>query len=235
MLILTPNPNIRFYARDKKHDPSPSHESDWKVVKENFSENVYQITPGDFYDTGIFIDVGANIGSVSIFVASMERREGQPPIQVIAYEPERDNLSLLRKNLAVNDIRNVEVRTEAVYTTAGKMDIVPQGGGSTLVWVNGRFEGSDKTYPVSVVTLHTVLMGLSDGCDVLKWDCEGAEFDVFTQATTQDLMKIRYLTMEFSEDPYDKFGSMVTRLAEVFNLHILGRPSTGGYIYGRRY
>src|SRR5690606_39196870 len=73
-----------------------------------------------------------------------------------------------------------------------------------------------------------------DGCDVMKVDIEGAEYECLLSASLETLRKIQYIAIEF-DGGHDEFGQLVTKLAEVFNLHILGMPSKGGYIYGKRY
>jgi hypothetical protein len=72
-------------------------------------------------------------------------------------------------------------------------------------------------------------------CDVLKIDIEGAEAAVINASSTDTLKRIRYLCLEFEGRKPGVFGEMVEKLSEVFNLHVIGRPSGGGYIYGRRY
>lgn len=217
MIVLTPHQKHRFLTRDG----SPSDEA---VIRETWVENVYQIHDSDLADTGILVDIGANIGAVSVYAASLGEH-----VQVIAVEPEPDNLTYLEKNLADNQVADrVQVRAVAVTDWHGTAQIEPRHGNSRIV-----DHGSGIT--VDSITLDQVFADLPDGCDILKMDIEGSEREVIAEASLTTLAKIRYLTMEFDAAPDAEFGAMVAKIAKVFNTHIIGSPERGGYIYGRRY
>ncbi len=71
--------------------------------------------------------------------------------------------------------------------------------------------------------------------DVLKVDVEGMEYDIIADADEDTLRKIKYITLEFDAAPDELFGPLVTKLSKLFQIHILGSPERGGYIYARRY
>lgn len=230
MKVLTPNAKYEFEFPD--HILDKKDLEDWKqVIKEAWIENVYQIEKSDFYDTAIFIDIGANIGSVSLQVASMndELEVGKKRIKVLAYEPEPTNLEYLSKNVKTNNkVGEVRIIGKAVYGVNGIWKITPRGGNSKI----NKEHGAD----VDVITLEQVFMDNKIAeCDVMKIDVEGSEYTIINSSTVDTLKRIKYLTLEFDGGHEEAFGQMITKLSEVFNLHILGRPSTGGYIYGRRY
>lgn len=232
ILLLTPDSNYMFEGRDRELDPSDDNNLDWKVVKETWVENVYQIEPSDFNDSGVFVDIGANIGAVSVFVASFNKNlaVGQKPIKVFAYEPEPHNLELLSKNIKMNEVvSDIKIIPQAVFPESPVM-ISNRGGNANVL-------RKDKdSVEVKAVNLENVFANNNiPVCDVMKIDIEGAEYDVIEDASIEVLQKIKYLTLEFDGGHEEQFGKMVTKLAEVFNLHVLGRPSLGGYIYGRRY
>lgn len=230
MRILSPNAKYIFQLDDKLLENKDTRDS-MQVVKETWVENVYQINKSDFYDTKVFIDLGANIGAVSLFVASFNDSlsDGEKPIKVYAYEPEPTNLHYLNLNIKENHkVTDIKIKDKAVDKFEGTACISARGGNSTL----NPQSGSE----VKVITLDKVFSdnNLTE-CDVMKVDIEGSEYNIFMEATYETLRKIKYLTMEFSIANPDRFGKLIANLAEVFNLHIIGRPSTGGYIYGRRY
>lgn len=228
MKILTPNAKYGFEIDDKLLEQVDLRDS-MQVVKEAWVENVYQIQVGDFFDTGVFIDLGANIGAVSLYVASFNDNRDGKPIKVISYEPEPNNLKYLSKNVKDNHkIEQVKIITKAVYDYNGKMKITNRGGNSTL----NTGEGAD----VEVIPLRDVFIDNKIGeCDVMKIDIEGAEYAVLLGAEVETLQKIKYLTLEFTGTTLEQFGKLTAHLAQVFNLHIIGTPQKGGYIYGRRY
>ena len=242
MRILTPNAKYFLDVRDDIPDEKDRRDSQ-QVVKEAWVENVYQIHSGDFTnEKPIFVDLGANIGAVSLQVASFNDYR-ETPIKIYAIEPELRNLAVLKSNIELNGKTDDIVVIEKAVT--GSKPMIPwymtnQGGNSHLTSTDN---GSN---PVELVTLEELLD--SEGiieCDVLKVDIEGGEYLVLAEASFDTLRRIKYLALEFTgsgdvnDDPLEReasaFERLVGRLAEVFNLHVIGRPSTGGYIYGRRY
>lgn len=217
MIILTPDSRYSFRGRDG----SPT---DATVVRETWSENVYQIHASDFDDTGVLIDLGANIGSVSVYAASLGEH-----VRVHAYEPEPENLALLTDNLTANGVADrVQIYPYVVTDWRGTAQIDPRHG-------NTRVVEYDEGVTVPCVELAEVLEAVG-ACDVLKIDIEGSEYDIFADVDLSVLQRVRYLTMEFDAEPEPgAFGRMITPIAEVFNTHVIGAPSRGGYIYGRRY
>lgn len=226
MIVLTPHQKYRFTTRDG----SPSDEA---VVRETWVENVYQIHESDLADTGILVDIGANIGAVSVYAASLGAT-------VVAYEPGSDNLTCLSKNLADNGVADrVQVHRAAVGLERGAAMIVTDQGQGPLhgnSWIDKLEVGYPGWEEVPMVTLDDVFADNNiEQCDVLKMDIEGSEFDVIRAASIETLWRIKYLTLEFDGVGEGWFGGMVEKLAHVFNLHIIGSPERGGYIYGRRY
>lgn len=230
MLILSPNPNYTFEIDDEPLEHADLRDS-MQVVKETWVDNVYQIQKTDFYDTGVFIDIGANIGAVSLYVSSFNDNleVEQKPIKVYAYEPETNNMKYLNKNVKKNNkVSQVRLIDKAVYSEKGVWKMLARGGNSKLVKEGG--------YDVQVITLEDVFeTNKLKECDVMKIDVEGSEYAIIKACTLETLRRIKYLTLEFDGGHEQEFGEMIAKLSEVFNLHILGRPSTGGYIYGRRY
>lgn len=219
MIVLTPNPQYRFVARDG----SPSDEA---VIRETWSENVYRIFASDLgRPDATMIDLGANIGAVSIYAASLNTQA-----RIIAVEPEPDNLKHLWQNIEANGV-GVQVLEAAISSSPGSGWIVPRHGNSILT-----FAPQPEATQVAVLALADLFDEYAiDECDVLKIDVEGAEYDIIAGADMDTLARIRYLTLEFDAAPDDVFGPMVAKLAKLFGIQILGSPERGGYIYARRY
>jgi FkbM family methyltransferase len=235
MIILTPRNDYRFNCRDARQDPSDDHDLDYKVVKETWVENVYHITADDFWDTGIFVDIGANIGAVSLYVDSLnhDRDEDKPVIKTYAIEPEPHNLKFLEQNIKDNPVtEHLTVVPNAVWHTQGTMQISNRGGNASVFKhpKNGGYS------PVEAITLEQVFAKYEiKEADVVKIDIEGAEYDLLLKTPDSVLMRIKYLTLEFDACNDGKFGLMVDKLSRIFGIQILGSPERGGYIYGRRY
>jgi hypothetical protein len=88
MTSILSHKDYNFKIREHSEDPSDDHNLDFKVINETWIENVYRIHQGQFFGGGVFVDVGANIGAVSLFVDSFNKdREDGNKINVYAVEP----------------------------------------------------------------------------------------------------------------------------------------------------
>ncbi|TLF74051.1 FkbM family methyltransferase [Nocardia cyriacigeorgica] len=221
MIVLTPNQRYRFHTRDG----SPSDEA---VIRETWVENVYRIHDSDIaHDGATFVDIGANIGAVTVYAASRN-----PRARVIAVEPEPDNLGYLRRNLATNEVGGqVYVVPVAVSAAAGAGWIAARHGNSALTDVEEP--GSTRVHIVTLAELFDE-HGVREA-DFLKIDVEGAEYDIIAGTDLATLWRIKAIALEFDAAADHVFGPMIAKLAKVFGIEILGSPERGGYIYGRRY
>jgi FkbM family methyltransferase len=127
------------------------------------------------------LDLGANIGSFSLFAAKSADR-------VYAFEPEKSNYEQLLKNIDINGAKNIIPIKKAV---GGK-------SGSTLLYKSARntaicstaVEFSDTTEAVDVVTLSDAMkLCAVDHIDLLKIDIEGSEYDLFENVASAELAR----------------------------------------------
>jgi FkbM family methyltransferase len=121
------------------------------------------------------VDVGANVGTLSLVMA----RVVGPTGQVIAIEPGPESLRWLRRNIARNRAANVTVMKTAVGALQGRRAFYAE---DTLV--HGSFydhpdAGRRWTVDVEQKTLDQLV---PDGADLVKIDVEGAELEVLQGA-----------------------------------------------------
>jgi FkbM family methyltransferase len=128
-------------------------------------------------DSGTFIDVGANIGSISIPIARM-----RPDARIVSIEANPTVFDTLTRNIDINRATNIAALRELVGANSNTTDFyrVPAshfGMGSIGPQIGVR--------PVSLQqsTLDDVLAGQSiKQVDVIKIDVEGAELSVLQGA-----------------------------------------------------
>lgn len=218
MIIYTPCSDVAFQARDDSY-------SDPLVVKETWVENVYRITADQLSDTGVLVDLGANIGAVSVWGARLGTK-------AVAVEPDPDNRTYLTANLAANlDPDAYTVLPVACTARPGDFHLEPDHGHSQVV------AGPTAT-TVAVVGITLAEVYLRAGLpysDVLKIDIEGGEYPLIAATPTEVLRKSRHITLEFDAAPDAVFGPLVAKLAHDFSVEVLGSPARGGYLYARRY
>ena len=126
------------------------------------------LTPG-----AVVVDVGANIGVNTVYVAQRVGLRGR----VWAVEPAADNLTVLRDNVERNGLANVTIAPVAAGRTSEPRQFFLRGDISA---VNSFYEESVYAEVTDVVTVQSEpLDKLVDGhVDLVKIDVEGAELDV---------------------------------------------------------
>jgi len=119
---------------------------------------------------GVFLDVGAHVGHWALRLAGKAS-------QVFAVEANPETASMLRRNIAVNDIRNVSVLQMAAWDEAAALMLSDPAhqlaGGSTRVLpdITGERDGTVWGEPLDSVGD----LVLSPRLDLVKLDVEGAD------------------------------------------------------------
>ena len=129
------------------------------------------LRPGD-----TFLDVGANIGLVTLVASQLVGRQGR----VYAFEPVAGTIAILERNIALNDARNVCIKASAlgavdetrpVYehlkVNRGAASFVPIGDAS-----------SSAIVPVTTLDTFVHSAGLEGPIRAIKIDVEGWESQV---------------------------------------------------------
>ena len=157
--------NVLFFVADetdliqKEHFHGKFYESEeLKIISEFF--------PSD----GIFVDIGANVGNHTVFVAQF-----LSPLKIIVIEPNPATFEILKANIALN---RLDSRVDVSYlgiglsnTSARAVAITPAGNlGGT------RLHLSEEQSGLRVVPGDALLFG--HRIDFLKIDVEGMEIDV---------------------------------------------------------
>jgi FkbM family methyltransferase len=146
---------------------------------------------------GICVDVGAYIGTHTLFFAEAVGREGI----VVAFEAQQPMFQLLCGNVALNHHLNVRAFNLALDETPGLVHInnidyrEPNHFGGAAI---SRYEG----YPIEARTLDDCSL---PAVDLLKIDVEGFEPEVINSAVVairmyQPFIYIEYQPMEQSQD-----------------------------------
>jgi FkbM family methyltransferase len=121
------------------------------------------------------IDVGAHIGSYALRMAGRFKH-------VIAFEPNPFNRHILRLNLRLNKMRNVDVEDAALSDTSEVSPLFTQGSTGSTGSLNPLHYGLkyDRTVPVKVKKLDEFEIAK---VDVIKIDAEGSELKILKGAS----------------------------------------------------
>jgi FkbM family methyltransferase len=194
MLHVLPKGETEYRLRKGPNFLVRRYTSDGSCVVDVTREGEYfkhfGIMPGD-----IVVDIGANIGSFSVYAAWLE-----PSARVLAVEPLGSNYALLKRNGEHNGLKNLETFKCAVMGKAGEITIYhgsADAEGSSSVVKSGVVDESlaEKVPCISF----SELLDKVPRVDFLKVDCEGAEFDFIPDAPSAALKKVRKIAMEWHD------------------------------------
>lgn len=116
----------------------------------------------------IIIDCGANIG-----ISVLNYKRHFPGAHVIAFEPDPTIVKVLRRNLEVNKVENVQLIDSAAWIENGYSSFFTEGiDGSRII------DNSDVELPNVTVKTADLRQYVQQPIDLLKMDIEGAEFKV---------------------------------------------------------
>jgi FkbM family methyltransferase len=177
------------------------------------------------------VDIGAGIGEFTILAAQV------PTTHVIALEPLPGSVDLLRRNIGLNGVMNVDVIANAVAGEAGSVSM--DTSSDEPVMFRTQMAGAG-TGTVTAMTLADVVATTPAGrIDLLKLDCEGAEYGILMQSSPQTLQLVDRIVMEyhngineFEADDLERFLTLAGYVVE--SARNVVHPDAIGYMRARR-
>jgi FkbM family methyltransferase len=140
----------------------------------------------------VVLDIGAHIGSFTLLVAAR-----LPQGRVYAVEPQQDSFNLLRINVLLNGLENVDACRVALTDRRGLATLFY----ATRNWGDSLMEsgtGRGETVPTETLAGFMASKGI-DRCDFAKFNCEGAEFPILLSASPDVLGRIDFLLVRYHE------------------------------------
>jgi FkbM family methyltransferase len=197
------------------------------VFYEIWSKRDYDI-PGFKLSAGMtVIDIGANQGFYSLYAASHGAN-------VYAYEPCADNFEVLKWNVAKNNLEErVKTFNEAVAGKKGEVKLfigLDTSGdimSRTASIRNSNRGGKDAiSHSVRATTLDSILDDLRiEKCDLLKMDCEGAEYEILQNTSQRSFDKIARISMEAHENRIEEATNILKSAG--FEIVFASKEETG--------
>jgi FkbM family methyltransferase len=178
--------NFDFKIRDIE-----SSKNSFVIISNELSNDSYGIGSIHLNKNDTFIDVGANVGMVSIYV---KKKFG---CNVIAFEPVPENMENFKENILLNgfQLSDFELHQKAVSNTDGNLVKVFKNyqnmGGCGIYW-------DIKPVDVKYAEVETVTLAkyLTPDVKYLKMDCEISEYDIIPNIKN-NLNNLEYIGIEF--------------------------------------
>ena len=141
----------------------------------------------------VILDIGANIGYFTLILAKIAGEKGK----VFAFEPYPKNFEILKKNIEVNNYKNVILENKAVFNKNEKIKLFlsPINNGAHRIFntLNGK-----NSIEVEAIKLDDYLKNKK--IDFFKMDIEGAELNALIGMESILKNKDIKFIMEFSPE-----------------------------------
>lgn len=186
--------------------------NDWNTLYSCITEDEYNIADLDAtVNNVVAIDIGAHAGGCSLALLSRG-------FKVVAVEPLPENAELIMKNVKANGWgKNFTLHNKAINETSGKEVVLRYGNEATESGSHHRFIGNTidssewqeglwdqgREIKVETISIDDVLKDIKN-VNLLKIDCEGAEWSAFTGASEESLNKISRIVAELHALPTTK-------------------------------
>lgn len=166
------------------------------IVVDELYDGAFGLQEIVFQQGDVVIDVGANIGVVSILLAKRH-----PDLRILAFEPNPRSFADLERNISLNKTDNVKAINLAV-TADGRDCILHSPGNQHLcstLWPSEGVEPDDLD-DVNSTTLDRIFVEHEiERCRLLKVDCEGCEHEILLGTSVLD--RVDHLSVEAHESP----------------------------------
>ncbi len=162
--------------------------------------DTYEITQmaGELGPAPVIVDLGANAGYFSLYTLAH-----MPGARVYAYEPLPGNLAVLERNRAQNPGLGDRLRVFAKAVTGRPCDSIEFHVQATSdVSMSASLDkralsGDSRSVRVEATTLDQIIESNKlDTIDLLKIDCEGAEYEILFETPPVRFERIRRIVLE---------------------------------------
>lgn len=167
------------------------------IYWEIFLYNSYHLFPDEKTDP-VIIDIGAHIG-----LAAIRFKQVYPDAEIHCYEPFPENYTQLTTNIQKCGLQRIHIHQKGVANTNRRATLYIHGSnsGAHSIFPVDRLSKTDE---ITLINLSEVLCNTSTGrCDLIKLDCEGAEYEIIKSIDHDLASKIQGVMYEVHHDKYN--------------------------------
>ena len=184
---------LKLYL-DKKDSLNLSINTNYEPIETKFVKD--KVKKGQ-----IVVDVGANIGYYTTLLASLVGETGK----VYAFEPDRENYELLKRNISANNLSNVIAENMAVSDVTCEIEMFYSNDKGDQRIYNSN--DGRSSYKVKAITLDDYFKSINEEIHFLKMDIQGAEgMALIGMKTTINKNKSILLNVEYWPYGLEKCG-----------------------------
>lgn len=198
--------NLTFYIRN--------HTTDEKVIDEVIKRNIYQKYNIKFDEKQVWLDLGGNIGTFSVLA-------GKSVKQVYSYEPIGENFTILKKNISLNKLDNVDAIQKAVSHTKKAVMWLPPTDYNKYqqsFYKNSKFWIRKNLGENKCITFRE-LMNRRKDVNSIKLDIEGSEMEILENFDYYDRVDRLVFEWSFDKDKSIKrFYNVIDKLNKYYTI-----------------
>ena len=211
-----PLEKLRWRGRDVVYRPATSDPlAIYQVLLRRGGKAEYYLPPA--LKPEVILDIGSNIGTSILFF-----HEKFPAAKIYGFEPHPETFRILQKN--VGSIPSVEIFNYALGAADARISVTFDGADFSRFMINPgdtNWPGPVSTTKCEVKHAGAVLKDLGVArVDLIKIDCEGAEYDVLTALPAEMLRQCQWITGEMHDASAFK---LLALLAPHFDLDLKKR------------
>jgi FkbM family methyltransferase len=207
-IINTDGIELKFY--DLETSETMTH-----MIEQVFEQDEYGLKKMNYNQGDVIVDIGANIGCVSIYLAKK-----YPDLKIISFEAHPTNYGNFVKNIESNGVTNIKHYNLAVSSKDGetvKITLNPGNtGSSSLYKIN---ENDINTKEVKTISLDTIISENNiSRIKFLKLDCEGSEFDILENSNLIHNILVENVSVEihtFMESYNKNTDSLISLINQI--------------------
>lgn len=177
-------------------------------VKETFLDRFYERFGVPIGEGWTIVDIGGGIGDFTILAA-----KAHPQNLVYAFEPTPDSYKLLQTNLALNEVGNVQAFGLAIWSTQGSL-VMDTSVGEPGQFISRNTASNADNEPfiqVESISLAQAFEQLNiRHCDLLKMDCEGAEYPILFTTPAEIFERVERIIMEYHDQNLNEYNEINT-------------------------
>ena len=192
-----------------------------------FSDHEYPSRYLKVSNNATVLDIGANIGLFDLYINQVNP---ETSFKIYAFEPFRENVQLLKKNLEINKIHNTVVIQKAVSSTDGTVYIDTTGTPDSIHLTDGTMGEAVESIKLSTFAKDNSLPKI----DLLKMDIEGSEYDIFNTDFDYIANNVDQIIMEFHNlSEIQNYKKLRPIIETSFEITVLYQIDYGGVLYAK--
>jgi FkbM family methyltransferase len=200
------------------------------MVEQVFNQDEYNIRKMNFEDGDVVVDIGANVGSVSLYIAKK-----YPNVKIYSFEAHPINYKNLIRNIESNNITNIVAHNLAVSHADNELiniTLSPNNTGSSSIFKSSKTDSELLNFEVNTICLDTIISTNNiKKIKFLKIDCEGSEFDILENFKQIDSVEVVNMSVEIHTFMESR-GKNVNSLVELCDKISTNKPTCKIYNLG---